>query len=101
MIRLRWVLFWAISILITAVLSTALFREFCRVRELEKLVKTKEDRLKNLSEDIKLMREKASFYRTSEGKARLARENFNLILPGEKIYKIIIESDDQLPIGRR
>jgi cell division protein FtsB len=54
-----------------------------------------------MSRDIQLLEEKIRFYNTPEGIARLAREQFNLTLPGEQIFRIEIISGDHLPDGNR
>ncbi len=52
-----------------------------------------------MRQKLERSKERLEFYRTPEGKARLAREHFNLVLPGEKIYRISIESGDVLRDG--
>ena len=45
---------------------------------------------------INELKQKIEYYSTPEGIARLAREQFNLVLSGEVIYKIEITSNDVL-----
>ncbi len=97
MLRLRWVIFWAVTGLLLMVISTALFRERRRVRLLEEKLAAKETALAALSADLGRSRERLEFYRTPEGKARLAREQFNLVLPGERLFRVTVESPDLLP----
>lgn len=96
MIPIRWILFWATVGLILAVLSTALIREWSRVEFLRETVARKEMEIQSLNQKLTRSQEKLDFYRTPEGKARLAREHFNLVFPGEKIYKISVESGEVL-----
>ena len=42
------------------------------------------------------LKQKIEYYSTPEGIARLAREQFNLVLSGEVMYKIEITSNDVL-----
>nr|WP_321499760.1 septum formation initiator family protein [uncultured Dethiosulfovibrio sp.] len=99
MVPIRWVLFWAIVGLIMAVLSTALLREWSRVQFLKETLSQSEEEVKSLTRELERAKERLDFYRTPEGKARLAREQFNLVLPGEKIYKISVQSGDLLRDG--
>ncbi|MCF4113861.1 MULTISPECIES: septum formation initiator [Dethiosulfovibrio] len=99
--RLRWILFWAMVALFFAVFSTAMIRERRRVAELSQAVSIKEDELRKLSDDLERSRQKLEFYGTDKGKARLARDQFNLVFPGERIYRLSVESDDVLPESGR
>ncbi len=99
MIPIRWIFFWATVGLIGAVLTTAILRENSRVRFLEEMVSIRESEVRSLRHKLERAKERLEFYRTPEGKARLAREHFNLVLPGEKIYRISIESGDVLRDG--
>ncbi len=99
MIPIRWVLFWASVGLMTAVLSTALAREWSRVIFMRESVVQKEAELESLNRELSRAQERLEFYKTPKGKARLAREQFNLALPGERIYRLSVESGDHLPNG--
>lgn len=93
--RIRWVVFFAGLSFLAAVLLTSLFKEMRKVDKLsaildermEELVK-EERRNQELERDIK-------YYSTPEGIARLAREEFNMVRPGEKLYKIKVISNDK------
>ncbi len=67
------------------------------MRFLEKKLAVKEAALVALSMDLGRSRERLDFYRTPEGKARLAREQFNLVFPGERVFRVTVESPDTLP----
>ncbi|MCF4150739.1 resistance to Congo red protein [Dethiosulfovibrio sp. F2B] len=99
--RLRWVLFWAMVVLFFAVFSTAMIRERRRIDELSQAVNLKEGKLRKLSDDLERSREKLKFYGTDKGKARLARDQFNLAFPGERIYRLSVDSGDVLPESDR
>ena len=42
------------------------------------------------------LQQNVDYYSTPEGIARLAREQFNLVISGEKIYKIEVVSKEPL-----
>ena len=71
--RIRWVVFIAAVTFLTAVLLTSFFKELERIDNLSKAL---DERM--------------------EGIARLAREQFNLVISGEKIYKIEVVSKEPL-----
>lgn len=79
-----------------AVLTTALAREWSRVQFLREALVQSESEVQFLNRELERAQEKLDFYRTPEGKARLAREHFNMVFPGEKIYRISVESGDHL-----
>lgn len=97
MIPIRWVLFWTLVALITAVMSTALFREWNRVAFMRENLVQKEQEVESLNRELVRAKERLEFYKTPKGKARLAREQFNLVLPGERIYRLSVESAEPLP----
>jgi cell division protein FtsB len=99
--RLRWVVFFAAALCILSIITTAYIMEIQKIRRLSSLVDQRMDRLVRMSRDIQLLEEKIRFYNTPEGIARLAREQFNLTLPGEQIFRIEIISGDHLPDGNR
>ena len=94
--RLRWIIFTAGVTFLIAVLLTSFFKEFERIdilsgtldKRMEELV-AEERKSQELKQDIE-------YYSTPEGIARLAREQFNLVLSGEVMYKIEITSADTL-----
>ena len=94
--RLRWVIFAAAVTFLIAVLLTSFFKELERI---DVLSETFDKRMEELvaeerkSQDLK---QNIEYYSTPEGIARLAREQFNLVLSGEVMYKIEITSGDVL-----
>ena len=94
--RLRWIIFTAGVTFLIAVLLTSFFKELERIdilsgtldKRMEELV-AEERKSQELKQDIE-------YYSTPEGIARLAREQFNLVLSGEVMYKIEITSADTL-----
>lgn len=94
--RLRWVIFIAGVTFLIAVLLTSFFKELERIDILSGTLDKRMEELvaeERKSQDLK---QKIEYYSTPEGIARLAREQFNLVLSGEVIYKIEITSNDVL-----
>lgn len=94
--RLRWVIFIAGVTFLIAVLLTSFFKELERI---DILSDTLEKRMKEFVDEERKsqeLKQKIEYYSTPEGIARLAREQFNLVLSGEVIYKIEITSNDVL-----
>ncbi len=94
--RLRWVVYMAAVTFLTAVLLTSFFKEFERI---DNLSSTLDERMEELVEEerkTQQLERDINYYSTPEGMARLAREQFNLVLSGETIYKIEITSKDPL-----
>ena len=94
--RLRWVVYMAAVTFLTAVLLTSFFKE---VERIDNLSSTLDERMEELVEEerkTQQLERDINYYSTPEGMARLAREQFNLVLSGETIYKIEITSKDPL-----
>ena len=97
MIRLRWVALMAALVCVLAIVGTAYVLELRKIGRLSSVIDERMDRLVSMTRDVQLLKEKIIFYKTPEGVARLAREQFNLTFPDEKIYRIEIISGDSLP----
>ena len=54
------------------------------------------DELIRITRQTQILEERIRYYRTPEGVGRLAREEFNLFLPWEKVYRIEVVSADPL-----
>lgn len=94
--RLRWVIYMAAVTFLIAVLLTSFFKEFERI---DNLSSTLDERMEELVEEerkTQQLERDINYYSTPEGIARLAREQFNLVLSGETIYKIEVTSKDPL-----
>ena len=94
--RLRWVIFAAAVTFLIAVLLTSFFKELERIDVLSETLDKRMEELvaeERKSQDLK---QNIEYYSTPEGIARLAREQFNLVLSGEVMYKIEITSNDVL-----
>ncbi|NLD05542.1 MAG: septum formation initiator [Synergistaceae bacterium] len=94
--RLRWVIFVAAVTFLMAVLLTSFFKEIERVDILSGTLDKRMEELVAEERKSQELKQKIEYYSTPEGIARLAREQFNLVLSGEVIYKIEIISNDVL-----
>lgn len=94
--RIRWVIFAAAVTFLTAVLLTSFFKEIERVDNLSDALDNRMEELVKEERKSQELEQKIEYYSTPEGIARLAREQFNLVRSGEKIYKIEVVSKDPL-----
>lgn len=94
--RLRWVLLCAVATLLLAVTATSFVLEMRRSERLVRALDRRMDELIRITRHTQSLEEKIRYYRTPEGVARLAREEFNLFLPGERVYRIQEVSGDPL-----
>ncbi len=97
MVRLRWVMVLALLGVVVAIIGTGSFIELRRASRLKMLVDTRMEELVRLSRTIQDLQAQIRYLQTPEGIARKARQDFNLAMPGEKIYRIEVQSDDRLP----
>ncbi|MBN1334285.1 MAG: septum formation initiator family protein [Synergistales bacterium] len=82
-------------------MTTTYIHEIRRISALSAMVDLKMETLVRKSRDVQRYREQIDFYSTPGGVERLAREEFNLAYPGEKVYHIVIVSNDHLSEGNR
>ncbi len=94
--RLRWIIFTAAVTFLIAVLLTSFFKELERIDVLSGTLDKRMEELVAEERKSQELKQKIEYYSTPEGIARLAREQFNLVLSGEVIYKIEITSNDVL-----
>jgi len=86
MFRLRWIAVTLFSLMIFLILLNGYTRELKKLNELSRCIDERVQTLVRLRLDIYDKNEKIAYYSTPEGIARLARQEFNLVLPGERIY---------------
>jgi cell division protein FtsB len=79
-----------------AVTVVTLFREVGRIERLSGVLEARMEELVELTRKSQELQEKISYYSSPAGIAYLAREEFNLVRPGERIYRIEIISEDEL-----
>lgn len=95
--RLRWVIFLAAVTFLIAVMLTSFFKELQRIDVLSKTLDKRMEELVSEERKSQELRQNIEYYSTPEGIARLAREQFNLVLSGEIMYKIEITSPKSAP----
>ncbi|EFQ23464.1 conserved hypothetical protein [Aminomonas paucivorans DSM 12260] len=94
--RLRWVFLCAAATLLLAITATSFLLEMRRVERLTATLDRRMDELIRITRQTQILEERIRYYRTPEGVGRLAREEFNLFLPWEKVYRIEVVSADPL-----
>jgi len=94
--KIRWVVIYALTSFVMAVTVATLFREIGRIDKLSDILEARMEELVELTRKNQELQEKISYYSSPAGIAYLAREEFNLVRPGEKIYRIEIISEDLL-----
>ena len=94
--RIRWVVFISAVTFLTAVLLTSFFKELERIDNLSKALDERMEELVKEERKAQELQQNVDYYSTPEGIARLAREQFNLVISGEKIYKIEVVSKEPL-----
>ncbi len=88
--RLRWIIFAAAITFLIAVLLTSFFKELEKIDVLSDTLDKRMEELVTEERKSQELKQKIEYYSTPEGIARLAREQFNLVLSGEVMYKIEI-----------
>lgn len=94
--RLKWVIFSCIIIFILSVTVTSYIKEIRKIYHLSSILDSKMDHLVKKSRKIQDYRTKIEYYSSPEGVERMAREDFNMMYPGEKVYRIVVISKDAL-----
>lgn len=94
--KIRWLVAYAVITFMAAITITTFFREFNRLDRLSASVETRMEHLVDLTRKNQELEEKISYYKTPAGIAHLAREQFNLVRPGEKMYRMEIVTENGL-----
>ena len=94
--RIRWVVFIAAVTFLTAVLLTSFFKELERIDNLSKALDERMEELVKEERKAQELQQNVDYYSTPKNITRLARKQFNLIISGEKIYKIEVVSKEPL-----
>ena len=92
--RIRWVAVYAIASFLAAVSVMTFFKEIGRIERLSTMLESRMEELVQLTRKNQELQEKINYYKTPEGIAYLAREEFNLVKSGERMFRIEIISDD-------
>ncbi|MDR0764667.1 MAG: septum formation initiator family protein [Synergistaceae bacterium] len=93
--RIRWLVIYAVTTFIMAVTVVTFFKEIGRIERLADVLDAKMGELVELTRKNQELQEKIAYYSSPAGIAHVATEEYNLVRPGEKIYKIEIVSDDR------
>ena len=86
--RLRWMFIAAFATLLFFIAVTVYYFEYQKLTRLKFAVAESSVRLAEKERNVRDYREKVAFYETDEGIAHLAREQYNLAFPGERVYTI-------------
>ena len=92
--RLRWMFVAALASLLFLIAATVYYFEFRKLTRLKFAVAESTARLAEKERNVRDYREKIAFYKTDEGIAHLAREQYNLAFPGERVYIINMDSSE-------
>ena len=86
----------ALATLLFFIAATVYCFEFQKLARLKLAVTDGSARLAEKERSVINYREKVAFYRTEEGMAHLAREQYNLVFPGELVYVVKIDSSENV-----
>jgi cell division protein FtsB len=95
--RLRWIFVAAMVTLFLFIAGTVYFFEIQKIARLRLAVAARSAVLAEKERSVKELREKVAFYNNDEGIAHLAREQHNLVFPGERVFMIVGASSDVSP----
>lgn len=88
-------IFWiVVLLLVTAIIFTYYVFEFKKIYQISDAISEREAAMDEKRELVKNYQEKVSFYKTQEGIEHLAREQYNLVAPGERV--ILLISPDEM-----
>ena len=90
---LRRILIWTILILFLAIIFTYYAFEINNIFKLTEAKAEREAMLEEKRQLIESYKDKVEFYKTKEGIEHLAREQYNLVAPGERV--ILLVSPDE------
>lgn len=94
--RLRWIILGCVSAFILSIAMTAYINEVTKIVRLKDRLDNRIDQLVRKSRTIEDYRSKIEFYSSPRGVEKLAREEFNMKYPDERVYRIVITSGDNL-----
>ncbi|MBQ3377375.1 MAG: septum formation initiator family protein [Synergistaceae bacterium] len=90
---LRRILVWTVLILFLAIIFTYYAFEINNIFRLTEAKAEREAMLEEKRELVESYKDKVEFYKTKEGIEHLAREQYNLVAPGERV--ILLVSPDE------
>ena len=89
---LRRIILIALSVVLIAIAVSYYRFELDRIAQIREAIGKSEAVLKQKRESVRDYKEQVAFYKTQEGIEHLAREQYNLIAPGERV--ILLRSPD-------
>ena len=90
---LRRIIFIALCFVILAIAVSYYRFELDRIAQIQEAIGKSEVLLKQKQKSVRDYKEQVSFYKTQEGIEHLAREQYNLMAPGERV--ILLRSPDE------
>ncbi|MBQ3625217.1 MAG: septum formation initiator family protein [Synergistaceae bacterium] len=90
---LRRILVWTVLILFLAIIFTYYAFEINNIFRLTEAKAEREAMLEEKRQLVESYKDKVEFYKTKEGIEHLAREQYNLVAPGERV--ILLVSPDE------
>jgi cell division protein FtsB len=87
---------YAVTSFIMAVTVATLFREIGRIDRLSDSLESRMAELVEVTRKTQELQEKINYYSSPAGVVYLAREEFNMVRSGERMYRIEMISADQL-----
>ena len=96
---LRRILFASVILLALSITVTYYIFEISRITQLEEAIEKQEAVLNDRRESVRSYQDQVAFYKTPEGIQHLAREQYNLVMPGERV--ILLRSPDAAPDASR
>ena len=91
---LRRIIFAGIALLLLSIAVTYYLFEAERIVQIQEAILEREAVLQERQESVRVYKEKAAFYKTKEGIEHLAREQYNLVGPGERVF--LLQSPDAI-----
>lgn len=92
--RLRWVAYWTGVGLLIAIFATTYGRELIHRRELSSYVRAREMKKEELEDALARRTQRVEFFKTQEGQEWIARDQLNMALPGEKIFRFDVPQSE-------
>lgn len=91
--RIRYLLLIAVSSFIVVVTVMTFFSEFDKIRTLSDALDAKTAELEKIERTNQELKRRLDVAKTGEGIEREAREKYNMLKPGEKMYKIKVRNN--------
>lgn len=92
MFSLKRIIFIALCVVVLAIAVSYYRFELDRIAQIQEAISKSEVLLQQKRDSVRDYKEQVSFYKTQEGIEHLAREQYNLVAPGERV--ILLKSPD-------